>query len=59
MCDQYVGVSTTTRPVTQTADVAVKSAVRGDAPSAPARETGRARRTVPTRMASAKARTTS
>ena len=56
--DQYDGVSTTTRPVTQTALVAVKSDSRRVAPPSPERETGSRSRTVPAAMAPAKPSTT-
>ncbi len=56
--DQYVGVSTTVRPVTQTALVAVKTATRSGACPPSARDTGSMSRTVPTATARAKAATT-
>lgn len=42
-----MAVSTTARPVTQTTEVAVKSATNGDAPAGPARETGNSNSAVP------------
>ena len=54
---QYVAVSTVIRPVTQTALVAVNSAVTSGAPSSPARDTGSISSSVPTTTAVPKART--
>jgi hypothetical protein len=58
--DQYVGVSTTVNPVTQTAEVAVNSAVRKGAEAPlPAREIGSHSSSVPIAIASANATATS
>ena len=46
---QYVAVSTTTRPVTHTAEVAVNRASTGGVQRALGREIGSIRSTVPTR----------
>lgn len=56
--DQYVGVSTTTRPVTHTALVAVNRATMKGALSPPAREIGRRSRSVPRAIAAANPTTT-
>ena len=55
---QYVAVSTTVSPVTQTADVAVKAAIRNGVPPGPGVEIGIMSSTVPTRMAPANPATT-
>ena len=52
---QYVAVSTTMRPVTQTAEVDVNAAVRKDAPPSSVVATGSIRSAEPTRIATAKA----
>ena len=56
--DQYVGVSTTTRPVTQMADVEVKIAVRNGARSPLSVANGSMSRPAPIRMPIPKAATT-
>ena len=56
--DQKVGVSTTTRPVTHTADTAVNSAVTSPAGVPSSVATGSISRTVPTPTASANPATT-
>lgn len=53
--DQWVAVSTTTSPVTHTADVAVNKAVKKDVSGTPgARDTGSISKTVPSAMAARK-----
>ena len=49
--DQYVAVSTTAKPVTQTAETAVNRATNAGAAAAPALETGSINAAVPTRIA--------
>jgi hypothetical protein len=56
--DQYVGVSTTTRPVTHAADVAVKTAVRNGAPPGALVATGSRSASVPRAMMPTKPATT-
>ncbi len=56
--DQYVAVSTTVRPVTHTALVAVNSAVTNGAPPSPVRERGSMSSTEPAAPAAAKAKAT-
>jgi hypothetical protein len=56
---QYPGVSTTMSPVTQTADVEVKTAVRKSVPPGPSVATGSISSAPPTRMATANPTTTS
>ena len=48
--DQYVAVSLTTRPVTQTAEVEVKRASSIDAPMPDAVDTGRVSKKAPVRI---------
>ena len=52
---QYVPVSTTARPVTQTAEVLVNSAVRNGAPSPATTANGSIRKPAPTRITTANA----
>jgi hypothetical protein len=57
--DQYTGVSTTIRPVTHTAEVAVNRAVRKGALPGPSWESGSMSRRVPNAIAAMKAKGTS